>query len=718
VVAQRVKVVVAGAEAQLASDLEVLVQGQPKAPIELPLSGIADQIEVLPAGRAAVGLDGGGKLALVAPSAGRYAVRVLGRDRLVNAGGLSRLALARISAPVAVIDLDIGADLAWSCPGTVWVAEDVAGSRRRLRLSARRGEQPVLELRRHLAADQSEELRGESVVLTLLRLAPGGPRRYDAVLYDLSRGALADLVVELPAGLKLEQATTDEGEAVPVVDREALTVHRQHQLRGTGYLVLTSTPALEPTMQLALVRPRPAPRAYYFAAAATIPAEVVPQPASAWVRVDLDDLPPQLRDALASLDLTAAWRLTGDPAGLTASYSALPPAAALETLVGLRDTTTLLSVDGTLLHRDRYHLDRAGAALELELPAGATLWSAKVGDQQVRPLVRGNTVSVPLAAAASRAGAGPGGASEGGGASAASGPTAQPTPTTPPTLPAPPVVEIVSVLERANPPKGRSRLSIELPRVHAPVVEQSWNVLLPEGARYRFRGGDLRPVRRDRGAGAVKVIEAEAQGIFDFDRIDVGGNEAGTQSQASPPPAREAPVPPGTSTLQGKVIDQQGSPLPGVTLTLSGRTGERVELSNAQGEFRFLALRPGAHHIKAELQGFTPVEYPNLPLREGRNTMVEITLSSAVEDVITVTSESPLLDERSLRTGMTVSAGELGGAAGRGGYEIGARRLRQGLVGGVKPLAVDIPEVGKAMLLTGILPPPRVTLELEVRAKR
>jgi hypothetical protein len=39
-------------------------------------------------------------------------------------------------------------------------------------------------------------------------------------------------------------------------------------------------------------------------------------------------------------------------------------------------------------------------------------------------------------------------------------------------------------------------------------------------------------------------------------------------------------------------------------------------------------------------------------------------------------------------------------------------------VGGVRPLPVAIPESGKLLFLTGVLPPPRVAVELEVKSKR
>lgn len=90
------------------------------------------------------------------------------------------------------------------------------------------------------------------------------------------------------------------------------------------------------------------------------------------------------------IDLAAAWRLSdaviSGVAGARLAVSALPPAPSRDEPVRMRDTTTLLTVDGALLHRDVFTLGpvtRAGAALDLVLPAGAQLWSARVGTAQV-----------------------------------------------------------------------------------------------------------------------------------------------------------------------------------------------------------------------------------------------------------------------------------------------------------------------------------------------
>jgi hypothetical protein len=114
-----------------------------------------------------------------------------------------------------------------------------------------------------------------------------------------------------------------------------------------------------------------------------------------------------------------------------------------------------------------------------------------------------------------------------------------------------------------------------------------------------------------------------------------------------------------TGNLYGTVNDEQGAALPGVTVTLTGGGAPQVQVTNAQGQFRFLGLAPGGYALKAELEGFSTVDYPNIVINIGRNTSIEVTLSAAVEDVITVTAESPLLDERRISTGATVNSTEL-----------------------------------------------------------
>ena len=59
-----------------------------------------------------------------------------------------------------------------------------------------------------------------------------------------------------------------------------------------------------------------------------------------------------------------------------------------------------------------------------------------------------------------------------------------------------------------------------------------------------------------------------------------------------------------TGTVEGKVLDQQGAVLPGVTMTLTGPRGAQTTVTDAAGEFRFVGVTPGTYSLKVELTGF------------------------------------------------------------------------------------------------------------------
>jgi hypothetical protein len=198
------------------------------------------------------------------------------------------------------------------------------------------------------------------------------------------------------------------------------------------------------------------------------------------------------------------------------------------------------------------------------------------------------------------------------------------------------VIEIVSVLEKAI-PSGRSDLALTLPQIAVPVQVHEWRVLLPDGPKYRFRSGELRPTTarslpQSLAARDPFAVLQSAPGVL-TDRINVGGNESGQQS---------AYVGPAGST--------------------------QVDIRRNS---------PGATVSAAELEKIPTARDP---------------------------WKKDEADEEKRRE-KTLFAKE-------------AQGLQQGLVGGVKPLPIAIPESGKVLFLTGVLPPVKVGVEWEVKGKR
>lgn len=115
-----------------------------------------------------------------------------------------------------------------------------------------------------------------------------------------------------------------------------------------------------------------------------------------------------------------------------------------------------------------------------------------------------------------------------------------------------------------------------------------------------------------------------------------------------------------TGSLFGVVSSPQGEPLPGATVTLSGGGAPQVQVTDEQGRFRFPGLAPGQYDLEARLESFSPVDYSGLLISVGRNTEIQIALSPAVTETLTVQGEeAPLLDERRFSTGTSVPRADL-----------------------------------------------------------
>src|SRR5438128_1866169 len=77
-----------------------------------------------------------------------------------------------------------------------------------------------------------------------------------------------------------------------------------------------------------------------------------------------------------------------------------------------------------------------------------------------------------------------------------------------------------------------------------------------------------------------------------------------------------------TGNIYGKVQAKDGSVLPGVTVTLTGIGAPQTQYTDAQGNYRFLNLSPGAYTIKAELAGYGTATRSGVGVRLGANSDV------------------------------------------------------------------------------------------------
>ena len=94
-----------------------------------------------------------------------------------------------------------------------------------------------------------------------------------------------------------------------------------------------------------------------------------------------------------------------------------------------------------------------------------------------------------------------------------------------------------------------------------------------------------------------------------------------------------------TGTLEGRAKDQQGSVLPGVTVTArNSATGASiVAVTSGEGLYRMPFLPPGSYDVRAELSGFRTETRQGVAVRVNDSSVVDFDLAvAAVSETITV----------------------------------------------------------------------------------
>lgn len=106
----------------------------------------------------------------------------------------------------------------------------------------------------------------------------------------------------------------------------------------------------------------------------------------------------------------------------------------------------------------------------------------------------------------------------------------------------------------------------------------------------------------------------------------------------------------------GKVTDEQGGALPGVTVTLVGKTGSKTTTSETDGTYRFQALDPGTYSVQADMTGFSPRKQENVVITVGKQANVNFALKvGGRTENVEVLGEAPVVDVASSATNNQLS---------------------------------------------------------------
>jgi len=112
-----------------------------------------------------------------------------------------------------------------------------------------------------------------------------------------------------------------------------------------------------------------------------------------------------------------------------------------------------------------------------------------------------------------------------------------------------------------------------------------------------------------------------------------------------------------TGSLGGQVVDPQGLPLPGVTVTITSTAAPRSVVTDDQGRFFVAFLTPGIYAVRAELSGFAPVEKPRVEVRLGQRAELNLALAvGGLAETVQVTGNTGVVDVTNTTVGANLDS--------------------------------------------------------------
>jgi hypothetical protein len=374
-------------------------------------------------------------------------------------------------------------------------------------------------------------------------------------------------------------------------------------------------------------------------------------------RMDVREANPYLR-SLAHFPAQAAFRYhkqASETPNLALEWVRFPDGSVLAAVAESAVVTTMVTSEGKSLTEVRLVLkNQAQPFLKVSLPAGATILTAEVGGERVKPVQGPDGNRVPLLR-----------------------PGFHPTDS----------YTVSFVFMHSGAPfakKGGADLS--LPSMDIPISLLSWEVFLPEQYKVKDFGGDViaanrvpQPFREEDAMNAQRTRDAELS----------------NQLKLEAPPGQMA----------GYVTDPSGAVVSNTRLTITSDNGAaRTVTTDAQGRWSIAGLPSGHFKAKAEMAGFQSsifnlnydASQPSMyrfPLRLATSAeTVEVTAPAAqMQAGMVETRGGPVIDVASGAQLEILAPNS--GAAPQNLASANVLNLQR-KVAGVLPVAIDVPRTG------------------------
>jgi hypothetical protein len=391
-------------------------------------------------------------------------------------------------------------------------------------------------------------------------------------------------------------------------------------------------------------------------------------------RLDIKEVNPYLR-ALSRYSLQAAFRYHRQPSEsptLALEWTRFPDSSVLAAIAERATVTTLVTSEGRSLTEVKLTVkNQAQPFLKVELPAGATILSAEVAGEKVKPVQGVDGNRVPLL----RTGFRPAGAY---------------------------TVSFV-FLHSGAPFAKKGDGDIALPKMDVPIGFLEWELFLPDQFKVKDFAGDLTDASLLPPAptyAAYAGAEAAARGSFQAG-VGVGaGSGGGLGTNGRNVIGLEMLTPNvalGAGQLGGYVMDRTGTAISNANVEIrSMATGNSSSVATTrEGYWVTSGLASGNYQITVSSPGFQMLRQ-NISYEAANPNAYRLTLDvgSAAETLTVESSRSTVLD--------------LGLVGGKNKKEKGANAPQpappppasanvfslQQRVAGVLPVAVDVPRTG------------------------
>lgn len=368
-------------------------------------------------------------------------------------------------------------------------------------------------------------------------------------------------------------------------------------------------------------------------------------------RIDVREAGPVSR-SLSRFPLQAAFRYhrrPGDSPKLMLEWNQFPDGAVLSAIAERETITTLLNVEGKSLTEVTLRVrNHAQPFVKVELPQGASLLSAEVEGEKVKPVQGADGSRVPLL----RAGFRPSGAY---------------------------TVSFV-YLSSGAPFAKKGSYELSVPKLDMPVSLVTWEVFLPDRLEVKKFGGNalaasLFPARaQDALASGAESGDTEDQNIWAQSDIDIGSLASGQ--------------------IGGIIADQSGAVVAGATVIVKNtQTGlERKTTADAEGRWMISGVQSGPVQVRVESHGFR-INVQEMDFDSSRSARFGTTLQAgSVTETVTVTSGNERIERESARLEEQVRKAQESRVNMPSSNVFSLQRK----VAGILPVQVDVPRAGKS----------------------